>query len=261
MYILPNGEFLYTTPLEPSDDCDYVIDEHRNIDDFLFHKDIIEDDRYAKDDGSLFTENVLNCIRFNIPDEYYGNYTYIQLNEKQPTSQQYDSLLKIFDYVINHKYKYLSVIFDNQYGKQIKLELNDYSSDELLKKIKRYYVSGILTENKKPRNIVFETIVHSKAMEELKLTFNNSPDALKFLNISRLKLENAGINFYKLSIVEDEGKYKIPNTNKKIHFYALKNTSLQIRCYFFLIEGTFYIGRIVKKDYQKLDKKDLEKAY
>lgn len=261
MYILPNGRFLFTTPLEPSDDCDYEIDEHRNIDDFLYHKNIIEDDRYLEDDGSLFAENVLNFIRFNITDEYYGNYSYIQLNKKQPTSQQYDSLLKIFDYVINHNYKYLSIIFDNQYGKQIKIELNDYSSDELLKKIKRFYVSGILTENKKPRNIVFETIVHSEAMEELKLTFNNNPDALKFLNTSILKLENAGINFYKLSIVEDGGKYKIPNTNKKIHFYALKNISLQIRCYFFLSNSTFYIGRIVKKDYQKLDKKDLEKAY
>ena len=261
MYVLPNGKFLFTTPLEPSDDCDYEIDEHRNIDDFLYHKNIIENDRYLEDDGSLFTENVLNCIRFNITDESYGNYSYIQLNKKQPTSQQYDSLLKIFDYVINNEYKYISIIFDSQYGKQVKLELNDYSSDELLKKIKRFYISGILTEGKKPRNIVFETIVHSKAMEELELTFNNNPDALKFLNVSRLKLENAGINFYKLSIVEDEGKYKIPNTNKKIHFYALKNTSLQIRCYFFLIDDTFYIGRIVKKDYQKLDKKDLEKAY
>lgn len=261
MYVLPNGKFLYTTPLEPSDDCDYEIDEHRNIDDFLFHKGIIEDDRYLEDDGSLFTENVLNCIRFNISDEYYGNYAYIQLNQKQPTSQQYDSLLKVFDYVITHRYKYLSIILDNQYGKQVKLELNNYTADELLKKIKRFYVSGILTENKKSRNIVFETIVHSKAMEELNLTFNNNSDALKFLNSSILKLENAGINFYKLSIVEDEGKYKIPNTDKKIHFYALKNTSLQIRCYFFLSNGIFYIGRIIKKDYQKLDKKDLEKTY
>ena len=148
MYVLPNGRFLFTSPLEPSEDCDYTIDEHRNIDDFLFHKGIITDDRYLEDDGSLFTENVLNCIRFNITDEYYGNYSYIQLNEKQPTSQQYNALLKIFDYIINNRYKYLSIIFDNQYGKQIKLELNDYTGDELLKKIKRFYVSGILTENK-----------------------------------------------------------------------------------------------------------------
>lgn len=148
MYILPNGRFLFTTPLEPSDDCNYEIEEHRNIDDFLYHKGIVKEDRYLKDDGSLFAENVLNFIRFNIVDEYYGYYSYIQLNKKQPTSQQYNALLKIFDYVINNKYEYLSIIFDSQYGKQIKLKLNDYTGDELLKKIKRYYVSGILTENK-----------------------------------------------------------------------------------------------------------------
>ena len=158
MYILPNGRFLFTTPLEPSDDCDYEIDEHRNIDDFLYHKDIIEDDRYLEDDGSLFTENVLNCIRFNITDEYYGNYSYIQLNKKQPTSQQYDSLLKIFDYVLNHRYKYLSIILDNQYGKQIKIELNNYTSDELIKKIKRYYVSRILTEGSKNKQLTLQDI-------------------------------------------------------------------------------------------------------
>ena len=166
MYLLPNGRFLFTTPLEPSDDCDYEIDEHRNIDDFLYHKGIIEDDRYLEDDGSLFTEKVLNCIRFNIPDYYYGDYSYIQLNEKQPTSQQYDSLLKIFDYVIKHKYKYISIIFDNQYGKQVKLELNDYSSDELLKKIKRFYVSGILTEDKNKQLTLQDIFPYTNKKEE-----------------------------------------------------------------------------------------------
>lgn len=261
MYILPNGRFLFTTPLEPSDDCDYEIEEHRNIDDFLYHKGIVKEDRYLKDDGSLFAENVLNFIRFNIVDEYYGYYSYIQLNKKQPTSQQYNALLKIFDYVINNKYEYLSIIFDSQYGKQIKLELNNYTSDELLKKIKRYYVSGILTENKNNSGILFKTVVHDEAMKDLKTIFDNNPNILDFLNTSRIKLENTGIDFYKLKIVENEGRYKIPNTNKNIQFYALKNASLQIRCYFFLENNIFYIGRIVKKDYQKLNKKDLEIAY
>ena len=241
MYILPNGRFLFTTPLEPSDDCDYEIEEHRNIDDFLYHKG--------------------NFIRFNIVDEYYGYYSYIQLNKKQPTSQQYNALLKIFDYVINNKYEYLSIIFDSQYGKQIKLELNNYTSDELLKKIKRYYVSGILIENKNNSGILFKTVVHDEAMKDLKTIFDNNPNILDFLNTSRIKLENTGIDFYKLKIVENEGRYKIPNTNKNIQFYALKNASLQIRCYFFLENNIFYIGRIVKKDYQKLNKKDLEIAY
>ena len=165
MYVLPNGRFLFTTPLEPSDDCDYEIDEHRNIDDFLFHKGIIEDDRYLEDDGSLFTENVLNCIRFNITDEYYGNYSYIQLNQKQPTSQQYNALLKIFDYIINNRYKYISIIFDTQYGKQIRIELNNYTSDELLKKIKRFYVSGILTENKNKQLTLQDIFPYTSATE------------------------------------------------------------------------------------------------
>ena len=172
MYILPNGEFLFTTPLEPSEDCDYEIDEHRNIDDFLYHKGIIEDDRYLEDDGSLFAENVLNFIRFNITDEYYGNYAYIQLNKKQPTSQQYNALLKVFDYVINNRYKYLSIIFDNQYGKQIKLELNDYTGDELLKKIKRFYVSGILTENKN-KQLATAQIINNKNIDTVnKINYN-----------------------------------------------------------------------------------------
>ena len=172
MYLLPNGRFLFTSPLEPSDDCDYEIDEHRNIDDFLYHKDIIEDDRYLEDDGSLFAENVLNFIRFNITDDYYGDYSYIQLNQKQPTSQQYDSLLKIFDCVINHKYKYISIIFDTQYGKQVKLELNNYTSDELIKKIKRFYVSGILTENKN-KQLATAQIINNKNIDTAnKINYN-----------------------------------------------------------------------------------------
>ena len=268
MYLLPNGRFLFTTPLEPSDDCDYEIDEHRNIDDFLFHKGIIEDDRYLEDDGSLFTEKVLNCIRFNITDDYYGDYSYIQLNQKQPTSQQYTSLLKIFDYAINHGYKYISIIFDTQYGKQVRLELNNYTSDELIKKIKRFYVNGILTEKSKQENILKNTSLKEWTIEEStdfikeinNLSFNNSEIKKFYIRAKRMILA-AKQNHYKLTFVQGEGKFKIPETNKKIQFWCIKNIGLQLRIYYFVDTHTFKLGRAIKKDYDKLDKKDLEKAY
>ena len=262
MYLLPNGRFLFTTPLEPSDDCDYGIDEHRNIDDFLYHKDIIEDDRYLEDDGSLFTEKVLNCIRFNITDDYYGDYSYIQLNQKQPTSQQYTSLLKIFDYAINHGYKYISIIFDTQYGKQVRLELNNYTSDELIKKIKRYYTSGILTEKSKQENILKNTSLKEWTIEEStdfikeinNLSFNNSEIKKFYIRAKRMILA-AKQNHYKLTFVQGEGKFKIPETNKKIQFWCIKNIGLQLRIYYFVDNHTFKLGRAIKKDYDKLDKK------
>ena len=275
MYILPNGRFLFTTPLEPSDDCDYEIDEHRNIDDFLYHKNIIKDDRYLEDDGSLFTENVLNCIRFNITDEYYGNYSYIQLNKKQPTSQQYDSLLKIFDYVINHGYKYLSIIFDNQYGKQIKLELNNYTSDELLKKIKRFYVSGILTENKNKQLMLQDIFPYtnktSENLNEAKNTQTISNDKNKefykvkpsreigkkiatFSNYIVLELNIGKCETYQLSDVE------AITINSQSDITAIDNSSLQPIPREIEIKTTKQFDSDCK-DLKLLDKKDEIKEY
>lgn len=147
MYILQNGRFLYTTSTDEdvleNDDTYYAVDDHENVNDFLIKNNLINYDEY-KNKLYLVT---LGSIRFNLTPDI----SYIQLNKDvKPTAQQYDSLLKVFDYCYYHNYKYISIVIgsidDNDLVNQYLIKLSLYTADDLIKKIKRFYSSGVFTE-------------------------------------------------------------------------------------------------------------------
>lgn len=147
MYILQNGRFLYTTSTNDdaleNDDTYYAVDDHENVNDFLIKNNLINYNEY-KNKLYLVT---LGSIRFNLTPDI----SYIQLNKDvKPTAQQYDSLLKVFDYCYYHNYKYISIVIgsidDNDLVNQYLIKLPLYTSDDLIKKIKRFYSSNVFTE-------------------------------------------------------------------------------------------------------------------
>ena len=138
-YILPSGDFLYTTDL---DGDFFPVDEHMNI--YYYLNDIgIKDTMY--DGGSKFLHD-LGAIRSN---SYYG---YIQLNkDKKPTQEQYDALETLFGLMVKDRDPWNEIkngVEVNIGDKRKIYSFEDYTPEEIVKKIKRYYSSGVLYESK-----------------------------------------------------------------------------------------------------------------
>ena len=74
------------------------------------------------------------------------DYAYIEIH-KQPTTVQYYSLLEWFDHLDKDDTVEID-IYDNNKLNTKTYSLEEYTSDEIIKKIKRYYASGTLYEHK-----------------------------------------------------------------------------------------------------------------
>ncbi len=129
-YILPTGEFLKSN-------------NHLDIDKYLMKKKYIKNQDLDFADGSQFLEVKLNCIRVRSrggKDSWIS--PYIVLPKHKPSVTQLYSLLTWLDFVFSNKQTVL--IHTETNGEYKTYNYNDYTSDEVLDKINRYYSSGKL---------------------------------------------------------------------------------------------------------------------
>lgn len=129
-YILPSGEFLQTQ-------------NHLDIDKWLMRQGYIKKQSTDFADGSQYMEVKLNCIRVRCrggKDDWIE--PYIVLPKRRLTISQKYSLLAWLDFIMSRKEKVL--IHTEVNNEFIAYDLNDYTSDEIINRIDRYYTTGKL---------------------------------------------------------------------------------------------------------------------
>lgn len=129
-YILPSGEFLQAQ-------------NHLDIDKWLMRQGYIKKQSTDFADGSQYMEVKLNCIRVRCrggKDDWIE--PYIVLPKRRLTISQKYSLLTWLDFIMSRKEKVL--IHTEVNNEFIAYDLNDYTSDEIINRIDRYYTTGKL---------------------------------------------------------------------------------------------------------------------
>ena len=129
-YILPSGEFLQAQ-------------NHLDIDKWLMRQGYIKKQSTDFADGSQYMEVKLNCIRVRCrggKDNWIE--PYIVLPKSRLTISQKYSLLAWLDFVMSRKEKVL--IHTEVNNEFVAYDLNDYTSDEIINIIDRYYTTGKL---------------------------------------------------------------------------------------------------------------------
>ena len=129
-YILPSGEFLQAQ-------------NHLDIDKWLMRQGYIKKQSTDFADGSQYMEVKLNCIRVRCrggKDSWIE--PYIVLPKSRLTISQKYSLLAWLDFVMSRKEKVL--IHTEVNNEFVTYDLNDYTSDEIINRIDRYYTTGKL---------------------------------------------------------------------------------------------------------------------
>ena len=135
MYILPDGKFLDVQKIPA---C--YIHQHLFAE-FLFANNI----KFDSYNLMRSIEGRFNWLRVNdgkSDDEFR---CYISLNHDKLSSDQYRALLDWLDF-ISRSSDYVQVFVDNDLKSYVKYYFKNYTSDEIVKKIKRYYASNTLYE-------------------------------------------------------------------------------------------------------------------
>lgn len=101
--------------------------------------------QYCNEEGISYREHLNNSIQCNDGKSYIDEmpYAYVEL-PKLLTANQYSSLLKWLDKLDFDDE--VEILVDGNYKRY---SLIDYTTDEIIKKIRRYYSSGTLYEAKK----------------------------------------------------------------------------------------------------------------
>ena len=129
-YILPSGEFLQAQ-------------NHLDIDKRLMQQGYIKKQSTDFADGSQFLEIKLNCIRVRCRagrDNWIDPYIVLPKNRLN-ISQKY-ALLAWLDFVLIRKERVL--VHTETNGEFISYDAKDYTSDEIIARINRYYTTGKL---------------------------------------------------------------------------------------------------------------------
>lgn len=131
-YLLPDGSILH---------LDYNI-SHRDVAYYLADKKY--DDIFDADEAMKYLSS-LGFIRVNLQTEGF-----VMLNNIKPTEEQYDKLEELLDAYLGNIWK------SSPYFRLIEPDLtyHNYNQHEIVSKdiirlIKRYYINGILVEDKK----------------------------------------------------------------------------------------------------------------
>ena len=164
MFILPDGRFMYTDMSPDVEEDEYYDDfefdglssRHNNVDDFMIEMGYVEPKDKSPFDETIF-QTLFNAIRFQVADE---DVSYLTLPQEKPTSQQYNSILKVLD-LAERTVGSIEICETKSGNRGIRYYFNDwdddanniYTTDEVLKKIKRYYASGTLYEDLDKDNI------------------------------------------------------------------------------------------------------------
>ena len=155
-FILPNGKFLSVgRNYKDWDPDEWLIHDYVLLDicdkvfeDKIGYDNLDKDYSYSDDMAEVFTDNY-GVIRINTGEFESENRFYCVLPEralKKPTASQYDSLRKFFDYGFEKGQKEVLIFFGVQSAREHTYSLVENTSDEIIKKIMRYYGTGVLVE-------------------------------------------------------------------------------------------------------------------
>ena len=140
-YILPNGTIIACFS---EDENEFELSNHANIEDYL-NSIGLSDKHGGFTDGSP-TMRKLGAIRIN-NEEQENNY--IELPEIRPTTAALDSLEHWLDRN-SKQYSYI-IVTGPDFKDEAKYNYDDYFSEDIIKRIKRFYSSGRLYESKRIR--------------------------------------------------------------------------------------------------------------
>lgn len=108
---------------------------HADVENYLIDKGLSNEIKSTMlGSPTLYKEGCIRCDT----DKYY-----IALTERQPTREQYQSLLEWLDYLFTTTNIVEVITPDNQ---QIVYNKNNIIPDEIIDRIRRYYLSGKLYE-------------------------------------------------------------------------------------------------------------------
>lgn len=141
-YILPDGVLIGTWT---DDENEFEFSNHGNVEDYL--KTInLSNKKGDFADGSP-TMKEIGAIRIN-NEELENNY--IELPLIRPTNKALDTLRDWLD-KNQRQYPYIIITTAN-FNSDAKYSYSEYTSDDIIKRIKRYYASGNLYEQLKEKN-------------------------------------------------------------------------------------------------------------
>lgn len=144
MFILPDGNFMFTTISPDIEDDDYdipMISQHDNVDEFLIQKGYASRMDRNPWDETIF-QSLYNVIRFQITDEYVR---YLTLSDTAPNTAQYNAIEQVLDLASSWVGE---IEINSGKGKSSKIySFDEYTVDDIIKRIRRYYSSGTLYEN------------------------------------------------------------------------------------------------------------------
>lgn len=162
-FILPNGKFLDIANTEQLAKAKNP-PSHVAVDIVLSDVGLVPRDIVGVCGNASKTMRDLNCVRINDNVDYHCSGAYIELPKAPLTTSQYSAISDYIDYlytIYGDTYKCLQVSGEDCYPTDYPLK--NYTSDEIIKKIKRFYASGNLYESK--GFITFEQVVSSSNNE------------------------------------------------------------------------------------------------
>lgn len=129
-WILPDGKFI-------------SVKTHTEIDEFILNKYNLDIDEYLDEFKTSIMSEGFNCVRINDGTVFSGDF-YIQLPSKNISSEQIISLEEWLDSVNGVGVMDVSTS-DDQFATY---DLSEVPPDYIIKRIRRYYSSKILYEDK-----------------------------------------------------------------------------------------------------------------
>lgn len=139
-FLMPDGKFLTIADTFERRNAFEDFPCHAEVQDFLKSHNLTDDPGDYIDGSPVLSE--LGAIRINDIEEENN---YIELSPKYPTSSQLEALLRHLD---NNSARYRTVIVtDPGMNNFVTYDYGETITDDIVKKIKRYYASNILYED------------------------------------------------------------------------------------------------------------------